>query len=70
MCPVQPVTALHHVAGIDRLAAVCDGNLLLLDPESLKEWHVPGAKVRMCYGTMCAFILAHTMKPPSLAAWY
>ena len=43
---MQPVTALHHVAGIDRLAAVCDGSLLLLDPESLKEWHVPGAKVR------------------------
>ncbi len=46
---MQPVTALHHVAGVDRLAAVCDGNLLLLDPESLKEWHVPGAKVRICH---------------------
>lgn len=42
---MQPVTAIHHIAGVDRLAAVCDGNLLLLDPESLKEWHVPGAKV-------------------------
>ena len=39
------MTAIHHIAGIDRLAAVCDGNLLLLDPESLEEWHVPGAKV-------------------------
>ena len=46
MVSTQPVTALHHVAGVDRLAAVCDGNLLLLDPESLKEWHVPGTKVR------------------------
>ena len=44
---MQPVTALHHAAGVHRLAAVCDGNLLLLDPESLKEWHVPGAKVRL-----------------------
>ena len=44
-CALQPVTAIHHIAGIDRLAAVCDGNLLLLDPESLEEWHVPGAKV-------------------------
>ena len=44
---MQPVTALHHIAGVDRLAAVCDGNLLLLDPESLKEWHMPGAKVRL-----------------------
>ena len=44
-CALQPVTAIHHIAGIDRLAAVSDGNLLLLDPESLEEWHVPGATV-------------------------
>lgn len=49
---MQPVTAIHHVAGVDQLAAVCDGNLLLLDPDSLKEWHVPGAKVR-CDAILC-----------------
>lgn len=60
---MQPVTAIHHVAGVDQLAAVCDGNLLLLDPDSLKEWHVPGAKVR-CDAIMCLHV--HIMAPNML----
>ena len=80
-CALQPVTAIHHIAGIDRLAAVCDGNLLLLDPESLEEWHVPGAKVAAellpCLlehlqgpGVLCFFLCKGVGSATSASHWH
>ena len=42
---MQPVTAIVHIAGAQKLAVLCDGGLLLLDYESLEEAPLPGIKV-------------------------
>lgn len=45
----QPVAAIVHIAGAQKLGVLCDGSLLLLDYESLEEATLPGIKVlRSC----------------------
>lgn len=41
----QPVAAIIHIAGAQKLGVLCDGSLLLLDHESLEEAVLPGIKV-------------------------
>ena len=42
---MQPVSAIVHIAGAQKLAVLCDGALLLLDYESLEESALPAIKV-------------------------
>ena len=43
---MQPIASIAHIAAARRLAILCDGQLILLDEETLDGQALPGLKVR------------------------